>query len=167
MCSVSLACYLQYFGIGELPVSPLLDRTLLMIQILSIYTAVPLPNNCLATTNIRVLGPGTTAVLKYCELTSPVELSDLTFNWKRIGTHNGDEKLMDIQLEGQSRISINHNGWLIIENVQQSDLGVYKVNISNEMGYAVNTVLLELVEATSSPASMPQAQTHILSQLGR
>lgn len=106
-------------------------------------------------------------MLKYCELTSPVELSDLTIHWKKVETHNGSEELVDVPLEGQSRININYNGWLVIENVSQSDLGVYKVNISNEMGYALDTVLLKLVEVTSSPASLSQAQTHNLSQLSR
>ena len=106
-------------------------------------------------------------MLKYCELTSPVELSDLTFDWKRIETHNGSKLLVNVQLEGQSRIYTNYNGWLIIENVERSDLGVYKVNVSNEIGYALDTVSLELVEVTSSPASLAQAQTHNLSQFGR
>lgn len=102
-------------------------------------------------------------MLKYCELTSPVELSDLKFLWKGVKTHNESEELIDIN----GRISINHNGWLIIENVGLSDLGVYKVNISNKMGYAVDTVKLESVNVTSSPATSPQAQTQNLSQLGK
>ena len=52
-----------------------------------------------------------------------------------------------VDVEFGERVSVNHNGWLTIKNVQQSDLGVYQVNISNEMGNADHTVQLELVQA--------------------
>ena len=103
----------------------------------------PLPEECSHVRKITALG--TTVVLKYCGLTSPVELSDLDFQWSK---RNDGGELVDVEFG--ERVSVNHNGWLTIKNVQQSDLGVYQVNISNEMGNAVHTVQLELVQATTA-----------------
>ena len=115
-------------------------------------TAPPLPMECSHVRKITALG--TTVVLKYCDLTSPVELSDLDFQWNK---RNDGGELVDVELG--ERVSVNHNGWLTIKNVQQSDLGVYQVNISNEMGNAVHTVQLDLVQATTAQnPSLSQAQ---------
>ena len=105
-------------------------------------TAPPLPMECSQLRKTTALG--TTVVLKYCGLTSPVELSDLDFQWSK---RNDGGELVDVEFG--ERVSVNHNGWLTIKNVQQSDLGVYQANISNEMSNAVHTVQLDLVQATT------------------
>ena len=109
------------------------------------FKGPPLPETCLLVKKAACLG--VTVVLKYCDLTSAVELSDLSFKWRKVDT-NG--QLVDISLEG--RFSMNHDGWLTIKNLQASDLGEYQVNISSENGSAVHTVQVELEkEATTSP----------------
>ena len=110
------------------------------------------------------LAVGNTVVLKYCDLTSAVELSDLSFQWKKV---NANGELVNVPQGG--RFSINHDGWLTIENLQASDLGEYQVTITSENGSAVHTVQLELESgATTTPSSaMPQAHGHSLPQLGR
>ena len=85
---------------------------------------------------------GTTVVLKYCDLTSPVDLSDLSFQWEKVES-NGTA--IDVLPGG--RFSINYNGWLTIENIIQSDLGDYSVTLFSEMGTATHDVLLEVVGA--------------------
>ena len=96
--------------------------------------APPMPSTCAMvrrTTNV-----GTTVVLKHCDLTTPIPLSELSFQW----SHNG----ADIMPGG--KFSINQHGWLTIKNVQDNDLGIYRVNISNAEGSAVHTVNLEMTE---------------------
>ena len=91
--------------------------------------------------------PGSTVVLKYCDLTTPVQLSELEFQWSMGG--------VDVDIESGGRFSVNHYGWLTIENVQDSDFGVYEVSISNGEGSAVHTLTLEKVELTTpTPASL-------------
>ena len=102
----------------------------------------------------------TTVLLKYCDLTSPVDLTDLEFQWSKT---NENGAFVDVQLGG--RFSVNHNGWLTIENVQQSDLGTYRVSVTNEMGRADHTVQLELVGGTAPPT--PAAQVNPLTQSQR
>ena len=101
---------------------------------------------------IKTTATGTTVVLKYCDLTSPVELSDLSFEWSK---RNEREEFVDVSLG--ERISINHNGWLTIKDLESADLGVYRVNISNEMDYSIHTVQLELPASTTTQ-NTPQAQ---------
>ena len=103
-----------------------------------------MPNTCAMvrkTTNI-----GTTVVLKHCDLTTPVPLSELTFQWSKDS--------VDIVSGGQ--FTINHRGWLTIENVQESNFGTYRVNISNGEGSAVHTVNLERVEPITTPTPVGQ-----------
>ena len=108
---------------------------------LSLFTtAPPMPSTCAMvrkTTNV-----GTTVVLKHCDLTTPVPLSELSFQWKK---NNND-------IITGGRFSINQRGWLTIENIQESDFGTYRVNISNDEGSAVHTVNLERVEPVTTPA---------------
>ena len=78
-------------------------------------------------------------MLRYCDLTSPVQLSELEFQWSKRGENGG---LVEITPEG--RFGVNHNGLLTIMNVQPSDSGVYQVNISNDQGSAQHTVQLEV-----------------------
>ena len=97
---------------------------------------------------------GTTVVLKYCDMTSPVDLSDLSFQWRKV---NSNGIPVNVQLGG--RYSVNHNGWLTIENVQAADLGEYRVTVSNEMGTAVHDVQLELAGVTTQPTPAPLTQS--------
>ena len=89
--------------------------------------------------------PGSTVVLKYCDLTTPVQLSELKFQWS-----NGS-----VGIKFGGRLSVNHYGWLTIENVQDFDFGVYEVNISKGEDSAVHTVKLEKVELTTPSTSTP------------
>ena len=77
---------------------------------------------------------GTTVVLKYCDLTSPVQLSELRFNWSKGG----------VAIRYGGRFSINHYGWLTIQNIGPSDSGVYLVNISNSQDSALHMIPLEV-----------------------
>ena len=81
-------------------------------------------------------------MLEYCTLTSPVQPSELTFQWSK-QTQNG-ERINNI-IEDRIKYSINHNGFLNMTNVQLSDSGVYLVNISNSHGYALHRVQLKVI----------------------
>lgn len=85
-----------------------------------------------------------TVVLKYCDLTFPVDLSDIYLTWNKI---NSDGRLTRVITGG--RFSINYKGWLIIENVESSDLGTYRVKMINDrrdlgIPAAIHRVLLEV-----------------------
>ena len=113
---------------------------------LSLSAAPPMPSTCAMvrkTTNI-----GTTVVLKHCDLTTPVPLSELAFQWSKNG--------IDIVPE-EGKFSINQHGWLTIRNVQSNDLGTYRVNISNDEGSAVHTVNLERIETATTPSGSPSS----------
>lgn len=78
-------------------------------------------------------------LLRPCEFTSPVQLSDLDFQW----TKDGDP----VETILGQRFMINHNGFLTISEVQTSDSGLYQVTISNSLDSAWHTVRL-LVESS-------------------
>ena len=104
-----------------------------------------MPSTCAMvrkTTNV-----GTTVVLKHCDLTTPVPLSELAFQWSKNG----------IDIEPVGKFSINQHGWLTIRNVQNEDLGMYRVNISNGEGSAVHTVNLERIETVTTPSASPSS----------
>ena len=106
-----------------------------------------MPSTCAMvrkTTNI-----GTTVVLKHCDLTTPVPLSELAFQWSKNG--------VDIVTVPEGRFSINQHGWLTIRNVQSDDLGTYRVNISNDEGSAVHPVNLERIETATTPSGSPSS----------
>ena len=108
-----------------------------------ILVAPPEPTNCAEQDQAR--SEGTTVVLEHCEITSPVQLSDLDFQW------NKDGEPLDITPEG--RYSINHNGFLTISNIRPSDSGLYHVNISNSQGSALHTVRLQVVPGGPRPGN--------------
>ena len=84
---------------------------------------------------------GATVVLRPCDITSPVQLSDLNFQWSK-RRQNGDLN----EIAGMnSKYSINHEGLLTLSNARPSDSGLYQVNISNSQGSALHTVQLEVV----------------------
>ena len=97
--------------------------------------APPMPSTCAMVR--RTNNVGTTVVLKHCDMTTPVPLSELSFQW----SHN------DADIVPGGRFSINQHGWLTIWNVQDNDLGIYRVNISNAEGSAVHTVNLEMTHS--------------------
>jgi hypothetical protein len=94
------------------------------------------------TTNV-----GTTVVLKHCDLTTPVPLHELSFQWSK----NGEDIIPG------EKFSINQHGWLTIRNVQIADLGMYMVNISNGEGSAVHTINLERTETVTTPSASPSS----------
>jgi hypothetical protein len=94
------------------------------------------------TTNV-----GTTVVLKHCDLTTPVPLHELSFQWSK----NGEDIIPG------EKFSINQHGWLTIRNVQIADLGMYMVNISNGEGSAVHTINLERIETVTTPSASPSS----------
>ena len=104
------------------------------------------------TTNV-----GTTVVLKHCDLTTPVPLSELAFQWSKDGA----------DISPGEKFSINQHGWLTIKNVQDSDLGTYRVNISNGEGSAVHTVNLERIETATTSTPSPAGQLRVQSPLGK
>ena len=82
-------------------------------------------------------------MLRHCDLTSPVQLSELNFQWSK-RRQNGE--VVEIESAGKnSKYSVNHEGLLTISNARPSDSGLYQVNISNNQGSALHTVQLEVV----------------------
>ena len=82
-------------------------------------------------------------MLRYCELTSPVQLSELNFQWSK-RRQNGE--VVEIETAGtNSKYSVNHEGLLTISKAELSDSGSYQVNISNDQGSALHIVQLEVV----------------------
>ena len=104
-----------------------------------------MPSTC--TVMGRTATNGTTIVLEHCQLTIHVPLSELTFQWSKND--------VDIMIVSGGQFSVNFQGSLVIKNVQKSDMGNYKVNISNDAGSAVHTVKLDVVEPTSASNNSP------------
>ena len=86
---------------------------------------------------------GATVVLEHCAITSPVQLSELHFQWSKDGE--------EIEIVPDGRFSVNHDGVLTISDIQQSDSGLYQVNISNSQGSALHTVRLGVTPVTEAP----------------
>ena len=84
-------------------------------------------------------GEGSTIVLSHCDITSPVQLADLTYQWKK------DGEIIDLE---KTKYQVNHEGSLTINNAESADSGAYEVVISNDWGRAVHSVRLDI---TSSP----------------
>ena len=82
-------------------------------------------------------------MLRRCELTSPVQLSELDFQWS-IKKGNGEWEM----ITPDGRFSMNHEGFLTIYNVRPSDSGLYRVNISNDWGSALHRVRLQVTPGT-------------------
>ena len=90
----------------------------------------PLPESC----SVKILeniDEGSTVLLHFCDFTTPVELTNLTLRWKK----DGEE--IDIMADQRMKYEITHEGYLSINNVQESDSGSYYVEIQNEWGSAV------------------------------
>ena len=92
-------------------------------------------------------------MLRHCDLTSPVQLSDLNFQWSK-RRRNGE--VVEIESAGtNSKYSVNHEGLLTISKAELSDSGLYQVNISSDQGSALHTVELKVVdvpEITETPS---------------
>ena len=78
---------------------------------------------------------------------------------------NGSGDFVDMQLGGEpnadtSTLSVNYNGWLTIENIQEADLGSYEVVVSNQAGSAVHEVLLELNAPTVATSQFVSSLSH-------
>ena len=95
----------------------------------------------MCTVVMKIPDVGTTVVLRYCDLTIPLAFSELEFQWSKDG----------VDITSVGRFSVNHRGSLTVRNIMESDLGSYRVNISNSEGSAVHTVKLEKVASTTSP----------------
>ena len=86
-------------------------------------------------------------MLEHCGFTSPVQLSDLHFQWS-VQYGNGEWEM----IIPNGRFSVNHKGFLTISNVQPSDSGLYRVDISNDWGSALHRVRLQV---TPGPTTEP------------
>ena len=118
-----------------------------ILPLVSPLTAQPLPANCPAPPQTREEGAAS-VVLEYCTLTSPVQPSELVFQWSK-QRQNGER--INI-IEDGTKYSINHKGFLTVTNVQLTDLGTYRVNISNSQGFALHTVQLVVKARPESPS---------------
>ena len=117
--------------------------------LLPILVASPESSNCTEQNETR--SEGETIVLEYCPFTSPVQLSELDFQWS---VQNGNGEWVKIKTRSDGRFRKNHNyGFLTIHNVQPSDSGLYRVNISNSHGSALHIVRLQVVPGGSGPDS--------------
>ena len=104
-------------------------------------TAPPEPPNCSEEDETR--DEGDTVVLRSCSLTSPVQLLELDFQWS-VQNGNGEWEM----ITPGGRFSVNHySGYLTISNIQPSDSGQYRVNISNDQGSALHRVRLQVTRA--------------------
>ena len=103
----------------------------------------PLPATC----SKSMIGQdkGSTVVLGYCDLTSPVLPSELQFRW-RVRKENGE--VVNISSEGRFEISLD--GLLTIKDTLPSDSGLYQVNITNNYGSALHTVNLQVTRSSKS-----------------
>ena len=86
---------------------------------------------------------GSTVVLGYCDLTSPVRPSELQFQW-RVRKENGE--VVNIRYEGRFEVSLD--GLLTINDTQPSDSGLYQVTITNSLGSALHSVQLQVYQLT-------------------
>ena len=118
--------------------------------LLFILIAPPEPSTCSEQDETR--SEGETIVLEYCPFTSPVQLSELDFQWS---VQNGNGEWVKIKTRPDGRFRVNHNGFLTIHNVtvQPSDSGLYRVNISNSQGSALHTVRLQVVPGGPRPGN--------------
>ena len=85
---------------------------------------------------------GKNVVLGYCMLTSPVQLSELRYQWRK---QREDGAMVEINSTG-TKYDVNLKGLLTIMNAQPSDSGRYEVSISNDQGTAVHEVHLQIKE---------------------
>ena len=61
---------------------------------------------------------------------------------------NGE--MTEIEPDGVKH-SLDHEGLLTIAKAQPSDSGLYQVNISNDQGYALHSIQLEVVDIPDPP----------------
>ena len=106
--------------------------------------APPEPETCSEEDEERT--EGDTVVLEPCPITSPAQPSELRFQWS---IQNGNGEWAKIRPVG--RFSVNLDGFLTISNVQPSDSGLYRVNISNNHGSALHEVHLEVTPLPVNP----------------
>ena len=116
---------------------------------------MPLPSECTSVETIALKQTSTTVVLKSCDLTSPVQPSNLNYTWSRDGA--------PLDLTG-TRFTVNQYGLLTIEDITHSDLGIYQVSISNAFGSAVHSIKLVAASSTSSASRAPGAIQSQISQ---
>jgi hypothetical protein len=109
-----------------------------MISLLSsLSVPPPLPATCSKPLESQV--EGSTVVLGYCDLTSPVHPSEFQFQW-RVRKENGE--VVNISSEGRFEVSLD--GLLTIKDTLPSDSGLYQVTITNNLGSALHSVHLQL-----------------------
>jgi hypothetical protein len=94
---------------------------------------------------------GSTVVLGYCDLTSPVRPSELQFQW-RVRKENGE--VLNIISEGRFDVSVD--GLLIINDTLPSDSGLYQVTITNDQGSALHSIHLQVSRRTRPSECMIQ-----------
>jgi hypothetical protein len=96
----------------------------------------PLPAIC--SQSMQTQDEGSTVVLGYCDLTSPVRPSELQFQW-RVRKEN---EVLNITSEGRFDVSVD--GLLTINDTLPSDSGLYQVTITNDQGSALHSVHLQV-----------------------
>ena len=94
-------------------------------------------------------------MLEHCQITSPVQWSDLVYRWSKRSAHG---ELVEIRPGGQ--FAVNHDGFLTITDIQPSDSGLYLVNISNSQGSALHTVQLQVIPIVEPPPGELIAHMH-------
>ena len=80
-----------------------------------------------------------------------MQLSELNFQWSR---RIGDRVYVWMKIRDDGRFRINHDGFLTMSDVRPSDSGLYQVNISNNQGYALHTVQLEVIGSLDIPGTL-------------
>ena len=101
----------------------------------------PLPANC--SKSMIDQDEGSTVVLGYCDLTSPLHPSEFQFQW-RVRKENGE--VVNISSEGRFEVSLD--GLLTIKDTLPSDSGLYQITITNKYGSALHSVHLQVYQLT-------------------
>jgi hypothetical protein len=113
-----------------------------MISLFCLLTVPPpLPATC--SKSMDGQEEGSTVVLGYCDLTSPVIPSELQFQW-RVRKENGE--VVNISSEGRFEVSLD--GLLTIRDSLPSDSGLYQITITNNHGSALHSVHLQVDQLT-------------------
>ena len=110
---------------------------------LSYFSAPPLPAIC--SESMKSQNEGSTVVLGYCDLTSPVRPLELQFQW-RVRKENGEA----VNISSEGRFEVSLDGLLTINDTLPSDSGLYQITIINNYGSALHSVHLQVTRPSKS-----------------
>ena len=101
---------------------------------------VPPPLPAICSKSMIGQDEGSTVILGYCDLTSPVRPSELQFQW-RVRKENGET----VNITSKGRFEVSLDGLLTIKDTLPSDSGLYQITITNKYGSALHSVHLQVL----------------------